>query len=196
MLVPLILVLSAGGFARFFHDLYPIQEWLFWRYFGYWLAIAAWSLGCVSSGYALVRRMRARPLPFAETLTLSFAAGVVLFYLAMNVLGTVHALHRAAFYLLPLAMIASGARPLWRLCRRYVGLRRARGLGPWPRSWVEILAWVFGLLVLGMIYFKILTPENAAFDARWKHLALAEQYAFLGTIPRFAEGVSASSSPP
>jgi hypothetical protein len=46
----------------------------------------------------------------------------------------------------------------------------------------------FGLVLLAMIYFKILTPENAQFDARWQHLALTEQYARVGFIRRFGEG--------
>ncbi|MGB8224422.1 MAG: hypothetical protein WCF10_17655, partial [Polyangiales bacterium] len=110
VVIPILLLLSALCFAGFYSQFYPIRQWLFWRYAGYWVACAFWSAGCLSSGYALVRRLRGTPLPFAETLCLSFAAGVVLFYLAMNVLGALHGLHRAAFFALPLVMIAVGAR--------------------------------------------------------------------------------------
>lgn len=194
-IVPALLVAVSVWFVDFYGDFYPVHEWLFWRYAGYWAASAFWSAGCVSAGYALVRRLRGTPLPFAETLCLSFAAGVVLFYLAMNVLGTVGALHEVVFVALPAVMIASGARPLWRYGRRY--LRHARYFATPKRrkSVLQAAIWSFGLLVLAMIYFKALNPENVQFDARWKHLALAEQYAHLGVIPRFGEGWTVATNP-
>lgn len=195
VVIPILLLLCAGGFAAFYSQFYPIQAWLFWRYAGYWLACSLWSAGCVSSGYALVRRLRGTPLPFAETLCLSFAAGVVLFYLAMNLLGAVHGLEGVTFFALPLVMIAIGARPSWRLCRRYIRHVRYRASGRNAPSLLQAAIWVFGLAVLAMIYFKLLTPENAQFDARWQHLALAEQYAHIGFIPRFAEGWTIATNP-
>jgi hypothetical protein len=195
VVIPILLLLCAMGFAGFYGQFYPIEEWLLWRYAGYWVACVLWSAGCVSSGYALVRRLRGTPLPFVETLCLSFAAGVVLFYLAMNVLGAVHGLHGAAFFALPLVMIAIGARPLWRFCRRYVRHVRHRASERKAPSVLQAAIWIFGLAVLAMIYFKILTPENAQFDARWQHLALAEQYAHVGFIPRFAEGWTIATNP-
>jgi hypothetical protein len=195
VVIPTLLLVSALGFARFYAQFYPIEEWLFWRYAGYWAACVLWSAGCVSSGYALVRRLRGTPLPFVETLCLSFVAGVVLFYLAMNVLGAVHGLRSAVFFALPLVMIAFGARPLWRICRRYVRHVRYRASDRKAPSLLQAAIWIFGLAVLGMIYFKMLTPDNVQFDARWKHLALAEQYAHLGFIPRFGEGWTVATNP-
>lgn len=193
--IPALLLVCAISFIWFYSRFYPIQEWLFWRYAGYWVACAFWSAGCVSSGYALVRRLRGTPLPFAETLCLSFAAGVVLFYLAMNLLGAFHALHAAAFFALPTAMIVVGAAPLWRYFRRYFRHIRHRATTGRSISPLRAAIWVFGLAVLAMIYFKMLTPENVQFDARWKHLALAEQYAHIGFIPRFAEGWTVATNP-
>jgi hypothetical protein len=195
VVIPTLLLLSTVGFAGFYGRFYPIQHWLFWRYAGYWLACLLWSAGCVSSGYALVRRLRGTPLPFTETLCLSFAAGVVLFYLAMNLLGALGGLHAAAFFALPALMIALGARPLWRFGHRYVRHLRHRAAGRRAPSLLQAAIWVFGLAVVAMIYFKLLTPENVQFDARWKHLALAEQYAHLGRIPRFAEGWTVATNP-
>ena len=196
--IPSLLLLCGLWFARFYSGFYPIEEWLFWRYAGYWAACAFWSAGCVSTGYALVSRLRGTPLPFVETLCLSFASGVVLFYLAMNVLGTVHGLNGVAFFCLPLAMIAVGVRPLWRFCSRYIRHARYvrhRAQGTSGPSLLQVTIWIFGLAVLAMIYFKMLTPENVQFDARWKHLALAEQYAHLGFIPRFGEGWTVATNP-
>jgi hypothetical protein len=190
-----VLLLAALGFARFYAKFYPIEEWLFWRYAIYWLACAFWSLGCVSTGYVIVRGLRGVSPPLLETLCLSFGAGLVVFYLAVNALGAVHGLHAPTFFALPLVMFAVGARPLWGLLRRYVRHVRYRASGRKARSALQSLIWIFGLLVLAMIYFKLLTPENAQFDARWKHLALAEQYAHLGFIPRFGEGWTVATNP-
>jgi hypothetical protein len=193
--VPVVLLLAALGFARFYGDFYPIEEWLFWRYAIYWLACTFWSFGCVSTGYVLVRGLRGVSPPLLETLCLSFGAGMVVFYLAMNALGAVHGLHVSTFFALPLVMIAVGARPLVRLLRRYVHHVRYHASAREARSVLQSLIWIFGLLVLAMIYFKMLTPENAQFDSRWKHLALAEQYAHLGFIPRFGEGWTVATNP-
>jgi len=193
--VPIVLLLAALGFARFYGEFYPIGEWLFWRYAVYWLACSLWSLGCVSTGYVIVRALRGVSFPLLETICLSFGAGVVVFYLAMNALGAVHGLHAPTFFALPLVMIAVGAKPLWRLVRRYVHHVRYRASSRTAPGALQNIIWIFGLLVLAMIYFKLLWPENAQFDSRWKHLALAEQYAHLGFIPRFAEGWTVATNP-
>ncbi len=194
-LLPVVLLLAALGFAHFYGKFYPVEEWLFWRYAIYWLSCVFWSLGCVSTGYVILRRLTDADGPLLETLCLSFAAGVVMFYLAMNALGAVHGLQAPTFFVLPAAMIAAGAGPLWRLLRPHARRKRDRGSTAQPRSVLENLIWIFGLLVLAMIYFKMLTPENAQFDARWKHLGLAEQYAHLGFIPRFGEGWTVATNP-
>jgi hypothetical protein len=193
--LPLVLLLSAAGFLVFYNRFYPVGEWLFWRYASYWAACALWSVGCLSTGHLLVRQLRGRPFPFAETLCLSFASGVVVFYLLMNVLGAFGALRWPTFFALPLLMAAAGAIPLTRLVRRYVRHIRNRSQSGPARTPLHALILAFGVLVLAMIYFKILTPENAQFDARWQHLALAEQYAHVGFIPRFGEGWTIATNP-
>lgn len=193
--LPIVLLLCAIGFARFYGRHYPVGEWLFWRYAVYWVACVFWSLGCVSTGYVVVRRLGGADLPALETLCLSFASGVVVFYLAMNALGAVHGLHAATFFVLPAAMIAAGARPAWRFGRQSLEQIRERRSRGEPLSPLQMAIWTFGFLVLAMIYFKILTPENAQFDSRWKHLALAEQYAQVGFIPRFGEGWTVATNP-
>jgi len=193
--VPLMLLVSAAGFLVFYNRFYPVGEWLFWRYASYWAACALWSVGCLSTGYLLVRKRRGHSFPLLETLCLSFAAGVVVFYLLMNVLGAFGGLQGPTFFALPLLMMAAGALPLARLVRRYTRYARSRPRS--RRAWtpLDALILAFGLLVLVMIYFKIITPENAAFDARWQHLALAEQYAHVGRIPRFGEGWTIATNP-
>ncbi|MGB5375088.1 MAG: hypothetical protein WBN15_14980, partial [Polyangiales bacterium] len=113
----------------------------------------------------------------------------------MNVLGAFGALRWPTFFALPLLMVAAGAIPLARLVRHYTRHVRNRSCSGTARTPLHALILAFGLLVLAMIYFKILTPENAAFDSRWQHLALAEQYAHVGFIPRFGEGWTIATNP-
>ena len=40
------------------------------------------------------------------------------------------------------------------------------------------------------IYLTIMTPENAQFDSRWKHMGLAEEWVARGGIERFPEGLT------
>ncbi|MEJ7730219.1 MAG: hypothetical protein WKG00_13500 [Polyangiaceae bacterium] len=192
VVLPLVILGGAVWFVRFYGGFYPFEHWLFWRYLGYWLSCAVFSVACLSAGYAVVKRWRSSPLPFRETLVLSFATGVVAFYLAMNVLGMFGALRGPTFFLLPLVMIGAGALPLWRYLRRRWAHTRNRPARVTP---LIVLAWAFGLLALALVYFSILTPENAQFDAQWKHLALAQQYAHVGGIPRFGEGWTVATNP-
>jgi hypothetical protein len=111
----------------------------------------------------------------------------------MNALGAVGGLRTPTFFALPALMIAAGVVPLTRLMRRYA--RRVRYRTGGGRTRLQTLVVAFGFLVLAMIYFKILTPENVAFDAQWQHLPLAEQYAHLGFIPRFGEGWTVATNP-
>lgn len=193
---PLVVAAAATFFVTFYGEHYPVAEWLFWRYAIYWVSCAVFSAACLSTGYAVLVRLRVSALPFLESLCLSFTVGVTCFYLAMNVLGHAHALRWPAFFLLPVAMIAAGARPLFRTMRRYVRhVRHRRAHHPRALDYLVMVSWLFGLLVIGMIYFQILSPENAQFDALWKHLGLAEQYAHVGHIPRYGEGWTVATNP-
>lgn len=194
--VPVLLVAATVLFAAVYGQSYPVDHWLFWHYSTYWLSAAYFSLACVSAGYAVVRRLRRTPWPLVETLAVSFSTGIVVEYLAMNVLGAFHALYWPVFFLLPAAMIAVGGAPLYRLLRRsFRHFKAARARSTWSPSVWTILACLFGLTVLGMIYFKILTPNNVQFDARWKHLALAEEFAHVHAMPRYGEGWTVATNP-
>lgn len=189
----LVLLGGAAYFVSFYEDFYPIKHWLFWRYAAYWVCCAFWTAGCVGGGYAIVRRAVRSPLPLLETAVLSFSAGVVLFYVAMNVVGALGGFRTATFFVVPIVMFTLGAPDLWhvfRRWRRHTANKKARA-----PSAVQILVWLFGLAGLVMIYMKIFTPENVQFDARWKHLALAEQYAHIGVIPRYGEGWTVATNP-
>lgn len=193
--VPVLLIAAVVFFAAVYQRHYPIGDWLFWHYAIYWLACAFFTAGCVSSGYAVVRRLLGTPLRLAEALALSFCTGIVIAYLLMSLLGLLHALYWPVFFALPAVMIAAGAQPLYRLLSRATRhLKRARARAAPPGLWT-VLACLFGLTVLAMIYFKILTPQNVQFDARWKHLALAEEFAHVHATPRYGEGWTVATNP-
>jgi hypothetical protein len=194
-LVPLLLLGAAAYFARFVHGFYPIQQWLFWRYAGYWLLCALWSAACLSVGHLTLHRLLRRPLPLLEHLATSFAVGVFEFSTAMNLAGFFKLYNVALFVALPLVLLGAGFLPLKRYLTRalrHLRFRRARA-APAPLWTYAALA--FGLLGSCMVYFLILTPDNIQFDARWKHLALAEDYVATGGIRRFPEGSTVETYP-
>lgn len=174
---------------------YPIKEWLFVRYAGYWLACFYWGAGCLSAGHFVTRRLSPTPLPLRDHLAVAFAVGVVVYYFVTSVAGLFYLYKSWYFWLAPLLLFAVGARDLVRTlrrARRHLRAARTRSrAAPW---WVLPIV-VFGLLGLGMVYFLILTPENVQFDSRWKHFALAEQYAVTGGVRRFPEGWTVETNP-
>jgi len=194
----LVLMLLAGCalMGSYVHPHYPIQKWLFWRYAGYGFASLIWLASCVCAGHVTVKRvLGGRTLPFLEQLVVAFAAGLVWFTTVLNLLGFVGFLNSAAFVATPLILLVAGGRPTWRYLRRYGG--QVSRAGGWRRglTWIDGLAIVFGIGALALIYFSIITPKNIAFDARWKHLALAQHYVAAGSIERFPEGWVAASAP-
>ncbi|WP_437277675.1 hypothetical protein WME90_41610 [Sorangium sp. So ce375] len=193
--LPVLLLGAVAFFASFVHRFYPIQHWLFWRYAGYWLLCGLWTAACVSAGNLTIKLVVGRPLPIVEQLATSFAIGVFEFAFLMTVAGLLRLYGTALFVLLPLAMLGAGFVPLRGYLTRVVRhVRHAQQRAARPPVWTyAILA--LGLLGVGMVYFVILTPENVQFDSRWKHLALAEEYAVTGGIRRFPEGWTVETYP-
>jgi len=190
-----VLLAAAAGFGHFVDGFRPVREWLFWNYAQAWSLALVWALACASTGHLLVQRLLGRRVPFLERLTLAFPMGVFAFFVAMFVLGLFGLFGPVLFALLPLAMIGAGALPLWRSSRRWWGhVRHLRAKQPPPSPWLYV-GWGFALIVLAMIYFVVLTPTNIAFDARWKHLAIAEHYATQGFVGPFLEGWYPGTAP-
>ncbi|AKU91941.1 hypothetical protein AKJ08_2328 [Vulgatibacter incomptus] len=192
---PVTIAAATVGFGFFVDDHYRVKDWLFWIFAQAWSLSLVFALACLSTGFVLTRWITGRPLRTAERLTFAIPLGVFAFFLAIFFLGLVGALGPVTFALLPLAMIAVGARPLARHGKRWLRHRRAwrRRSAPFP-AW-GYLAWAIGLVVLGMAYFLILSPANISFDSRWKHLAIAEQYATQGFVGPFLEGWFPGTAP-
>lgn len=161
-----------------------LDTWLIWRYLRYAGLTLFWALSCASSGLALLRRIKGLRLPARERWVFSFGVGVILFGSAIVLLGAVGGLGSVTFFVLPTVMLAAGARPLWREVRLV-----ARTLGGGLKLAPSDLALAaFALLGLALLYFKVVAPAHAGYDARWYHLPIAEHYAATGRVSALREG--------
>jgi hypothetical protein len=188
--VTAVVLAGAAFFAFWVQRFIPFQHWLAWRYGLYWLLTAMLGLSCLSVGNLTLRGLLGRYLRFDEHLVLSVALGVLVFALSWFLLGLVGSFSAWTFCLLPCLCLALGARALWAWLSRYRrhGRLRRRGLPGHLPGWLRGPVSGFGVLALGLLYAGILTPDNIAYDARWYHLAAAEQYAVQGGIRPFADG--------
>jgi hypothetical protein len=181
------------------HRHYPLQHWLVLRYLGYWLLSACFSLACTVLGFGALRRVLGRVLPIREQLALSFPLGLLGYFWLAFVAGLLGLYGTAFFVLAPALMLGVGARPAYRYARRFFRhVRAARARPPSRRPAFALYRYpvlALGLVSLGLIYFSILSPINASYDARWYHLPLAEEYAHAGGIFRFPEGWVMGSYP-
>jgi hypothetical protein len=190
--VALVLGLGILLFAWVGHGHYPIGDWLFWHYGGYWLAVLVWAGACLAAGSSLLDRAFRVRLPLLEQVLVAFTLGLFAFEWLMFVLGVVGAYKPLTFFLAPLFLLSLGfpaLRALFERARRLVQRRPPR-FTP-----LVVLALGFGFLGLLMTYFLVLTPENVQFDSRWKHMALAEDYVVHGGIRRATEGWVFSARP-
>ncbi len=185
-----VLFASAAVFLRVVHAHLPLGSWFTRRVALYLLLSALFSAACLSAGHAVVRRLRCVPMPLGEHVAVSFAVGLYAFFVGALVLGLLGLYGPVFFVAYPLALLALGA-PSWlptarRLAR---GLLRARstsrGRAPSLVAW---LAASLGVVGFALVYIPALVPDNAAFDARWYHLTIAQQYAVAGGVTRFPEG--------
>jgi hypothetical protein len=175
VLVTCIVVFTATVDA---HD--ALENWLVWRYLGYWLAALVWALSCAAAGLFILRVMRFAPAR-EDALVWAFPLGVFSFHFAIFVLGLAHVLHRSVFFLLPFGCIAVGARELLEELRKRWQQRASY-------SHVRLIVVAFGLCGVALLYFQVLSPETFSHDSRWYHLPIAQQYAIDGAVKPWPEG--------
>lgn len=187
--------MAAAGVALWYlDDHYPVRHWLTFTYLGIWLAALGWLAACAAGGMRLLR-LAGVTLPLRERLLQGTVVGVLAFAIAVFLLGVARALGPGTFFGLPIAFLALGfsdLRRAWAGARRLWRLPGAAIRRPGP---LVIAAWIFGLLGVTALYLNILTPGNLSYDARWYHVALAEDYAASGAIHRFPEGSFQGSIP-
>ncbi len=182
-----------GGLTLLFFNQphYPLSEWMLWQYLPLLGLAAAFTLACLCVGDRIVRWVVGAYLGTHERVALALAVGVFAVEMLMFVLGLLGLWSTTLFVVLPLVCIATNvtaARDLVRRARRL--LASSPRLSP-----RHLLAILFGLGILGLIYFLILTPYNVQFDSRWKHMALAEDYVAHGGVRRMDEGWVFSTRP-
>ncbi len=184
--------------AHRLNDHYPIEQWLFWRYAHHWFWTMVFTAACLSSGHAVLARLRPYSVPARERLLLAFGAGLFVFATGMFLAGLARLYGPAWFVAWPAALIAVGGRSALRDGRRAWSRLRAaaaRASQRRPRSPTDAWLWAFGLLGLLLVYLPILTPENTAYDAQWYHLSVAEHYAAQRGIGPMPEGAFNAALP-
>jgi hypothetical protein len=149
-----------------------------------WLWALILSAACVSSGHALLARLvPAHERSRLVSLAISFPLGVVLFVLGLYVGGFLHLFSAAFAVILPAAMIAAGlpaARGAWKRLQRDGFPGRVLQVG-----WMSAIAWLFGILLLGVLYLGVMSPAAVNYDASWFHLVVSQDYARAGHIIPF-----------
>jgi hypothetical protein len=163
---------------------YPLREWLLWHYLAL-LGLASFAVAAMLSlGDWLLRVVFRLQLPTHERLALALALGSMGFEIGMFLLGAVGGYGVTTFVLYPLALLLLAFPELRNHVRRCQRLARLGG----RLSVAQFSFVLFGCLALALIYFSVLTPHNVQFDARWKHMALAEDYVAHGGLRRMPEG--------
>ncbi len=182
LLVVGILVLSYG-LGR--HQ--PLADWLSFHYLRAALLAGCFAFASLVAGHGVLVRTLGRTLPLAEHATLAFALGVFAFFLTSFVFGMLGLYGGVFFFGAPLLLVAFGlpsfARSASRLRRHLARVDLRVRVGP-----LSALVLALGCLGIALVWFTILTPQNASYDARWYHLPIAQQYAAQGRISAFGEG--------
>jgi hypothetical protein len=189
-----LLIVGALIFAFVVNRHHPIAGWLFFRYLRAGALAGVFALTCLIAGHSALVRVLGRVLPLDEHVAVAFPLGIPLFFLASFLFGVL-GLYGAPFFLLcPALLIALGARDFFRTAKR---LMRHVARLDWrlPLGPVRGAVLAFGCLGVIAVWFPILTPQNASYDARWYHLPLAEHYVAQGGITPFSEGWVAGGQP-
>ncbi len=177
-------LLGIGSIGPLSDSGYPIREWIAWHYLAIMALAVLWGAACWSLGDLLLNKAFRLRLPTLERIALGFPLGVFGFEIGIQLLGVINAYGAVCFFVFPLVLVLARA-PAWR-----DAIRRWHRLRALPGSWsvFSLVCILFACLTLVAIYFVLLTPHNAQFDARWKHMALAENYVAHGGIQRSGEG--------
>ena len=165
----------------------PIESWLFFRYLRATLLAALFAATCLVAGHAVVVRVLRRVLPFEEHFAIALRSAFSFSSLPASSLDSwVSMVCRSSFS--AHACSSGWARetsfaPSRDSAVTLAGRDLRLSLDPLRGA---ILA--FGGLGVLQLWFTILTPQNASYDARWRHLPIAEHYVAQGGIARFGEG--------
>ena len=165
----------------------PTTSWLFFHYARAIALGTVFALSCLIVGHSALLRVLGRVLPLAEHVAVAFPLGVLVFFLASFLFGVCGLYGLPFFILCPCLLIALGWRDFSRTIAR---LRRHLARCDFRVRATPLHAAIlaFGCVGVLLVWFPILTPQNASYDARWYHLPIAEHYVAQGRITAFSEG--------
>jgi len=180
---------------------YPLHEWLFWRLAVLWLYGALFVSATLTFGHALLTRLVGAEnnpgddsesdsggLPFAETLVMSVAIGVLAFCLAMIGAGALGIIGPVYAIVMPLVFLAIGVNRLPRLLRQAQTWWATRPTTTLGYATLRNLAVGGAIVCLFLLYIQSMTPTAINYDASWYHMPVAEDYARTGKIfPMYAD---------
>ncbi|HEX3596829.1 MAG TPA: hypothetical protein VHU80_17085, partial [Polyangiaceae bacterium] len=153
-------------------------------------------LGCVAPlGFAAATKIGGRSLPLRERLVLSVPLGLLGFVLLWSSLGALGLFNSVTFFAAPLVCLGAGAPTSIRALRRVLAHRGSLTALRQPSSMVGMLALAGGVLGMFFVYAPCITPQNAAFDSRWYHLAVAEHFAAAHRYTGFPDGWALGGMP-
>ena len=84
---------------------YPIEEWLFWHYAGYWACVLGWAAAVWGLGAFLLDRVFRIRFPLLEYSLIAFTLGQLGFCWALFLVGAAHGYNRVTFFALPFAIV-------------------------------------------------------------------------------------------
>ncbi len=181
---------AAAFFLDFVSQYYPLKDWLFLRYAQAWTFTSIFAFSSLAAGWKLLRRLQPRNTPLAESLSLSFALGVLTFFGGVFLAGCLNGYGRTFFVAWPLLLMVYGGPTL--LVDLASSAAPVDGKGGWidllPHTKLQVVAVAFlGLGVLA-VYLQVMVPMNLGADSYCYHMPVAESYVAAGGIRRFNDG--------
>jgi hypothetical protein len=180
-IVLVVCLLGARHYVGVVDEIYPVDEWLFWDLVKLWAWMGVFSLACLSAGSFVLEKALRLELPPLDALVQSMAVGVVAFVMCMYAGGALFWYGKVFAVMLPVALLALGARSLIRLLARMGS--HFRELQP-ASPFVWLISGL-GACCVGLAYLGVLTPDSLNYDSTWSHLVIAQDYARSGGIIKF-----------
>lgn len=182
-----IIGVVALAISIFYLDLhYPVQTWLAWTLATIWGWQLVLAVSFIFSGHTVVVRwLGIQPRSLVDLLALAIPTGAVTFAMGIFMAGFLGFLQPAFAVTWPLILV---------LATCLIERNRFATLGAWlrrhkprcvPIDSFHIVATLFGLLALGLAYLQNFSPISMTYDAKWTHLAIAQDYAREGRIVPF-----------
>src|SRR6478672_1667249 len=174
---------AAVFLANWFDRSHRLKDWIIFDFAKIYLwELFLWS-AVISTGALVVHKLVPnRERSRLETLAHAYPVGVIVFVMGMYLGGFLHVLGPVYAVVLPAAMLAAGAphaRAVW---------QRWNATGSVPRlslTGLPLIASVFGVLLLGLMYLGAMSPDAINYDATWYHMVIAQDTARAGHIIGF-----------